>query len=142
MDGWRRAKGLGAVAVLAALAAGCSREDADRLGRVSRNGADRAEAWVADATSSLTAGKSEVPADGAGDAALAARVSARLRWDKGLAGAGVEVVARGDVVELRGSVADLGQRRRAVDLATSTVGVAEVKDLTQIPEAPNTTALR
>jgi osmotically-inducible protein OsmY len=59
---------------------------------------------------------------------LDTRVSARLRWDKSLADATIQVSATDGVVELKGKVADLKKRQRAVEIAQSTAGVTEVKD--------------
>ena len=60
---------------------------------------------------------------------LLARVTYRMRWDKKLVGSAlrVEVQADGTTV-LRGSVADLASKARAVDLVESTVGVTRVVD--------------
>jgi len=65
--------------------------------------------------------------------ALDARVSARLRWDKTLSNEQIQVQATGGVIELKGTVRDLGQRRRAVELAESTVGTEQVLDLLEVP---------
>ena len=64
---------------------------------------------------------------------LDARVSARLRWDKALAGSKIQVQAKDGVVELKGPVIDLAQRRRAVELAESTAGADKVTDLLEVP---------
>lgn len=60
---------------------------------------------------------------------LHSRVQHRLRWDKRLANAilQIDVQANGTVI-LRGSVADAAAKIRAVDLAESTVGVTRVVD--------------
>ena len=63
---------------------------------------------------------------------LDTRVSARIRWDKSLAGAQVQVSAKGTTVELKGTVRDMKQRRRAVELAESTTGVETVTDSIQV----------
>jgi hyperosmotically inducible periplasmic protein len=57
------------------------------------------------------------------------RVTRRIEWDKKLAGSAlrVEVQADGTVV-LRGSVTSDAAKRRAVDIAENTVGVAAVVD--------------
>jgi osmotically-inducible protein OsmY len=65
--------------------------------------------------------------------ALDARVSARLRWDKTLSSEQIHVQATGGIIELKGRVRDLNQRRRAVELAESTVGTEQVLDLLEIP---------
>jgi osmotically-inducible protein OsmY len=45
----------------------------------------------------------------------------------------IEVCVEGGTVELRGEVADLEQRRRAVELARSTLGVEQVIDSLTVP---------
>jgi hypothetical protein len=65
---------------------------------------------------------------------LDARVSSRLRSDKKLTDVSIQVRASGGIVELRGTVADLSQRRRAVELAETTVGVENVLDALVVPE--------
>ena len=52
------------------------------------------------------------------DVTLDTRVSVRMRWDKSLAEASIQVstVSEG-VVELKGKVASLQQRRRAIEIA-------------------------
>ena len=59
---------------------------------------------------------------------LEGRVLTRLRWDKQLRDAAIEVHADEGVVELRGNVADEKQKQWAVQLAESTVGVERVTD--------------
>ena len=113
-------------------AAGCSRQDSDRLARVGRKTVDRAEALIGRLVGNLTGG-SQGP-HGISDPGLEVRVSGRLRTDKSLADTPIVVEVKGTVVELKGSVRDLAQRRRAVDLAASTVGVEKVNDLLQTPE--------
>jgi hypothetical protein len=59
--------------------------------------------------------------------AVVARVNARLRWDKQLVNStlDLQVLADGKTI-LRGLVIDESARKRAVDLASSTVGVTSV----------------
>lgn len=60
---------------------------------------------------------------------LDSRVSLRLRWDTDMAGADVQVhLTAPGTIELTGIVADLTQRRRAVELAHTTAGVESVLD--------------
>ena len=115
---------------LAALTAGCSRQDTERLGRIGKHLAARAETVTADCRAGLGSSWNGV-GEGAG---LEARVGARLRWDRGLAGLPLQVHAAGGTVELKGTVRDLAQRRRAVELAESTSGVEKVNDQLQIAE--------
>jgi hypothetical protein len=114
------------------LGAGCNRQDADRLSRLGRKGLDRVETTLAGLTCSLTGGQAGIPC-GPGEGRLDLRVSARLRWDKNLAGEAIEVRAQGGLIELKGKVADLARRRRAVELAETTVGVEKVNDLLEAP---------
>ena len=115
-----------------ALAAGCSGEDADRLARVGRKVVARLETLTGNADGKLTKGLQalrgewdQAPVDG--------RVAARLRWDRALAALRLEVSSEGGVVTLRGTVQDLAQRRRAVELAESTTGVQRVVDALDLP---------
>lgn len=59
---------------------------------------------------------------------LAEKVQNRLITDQALAGADISVLADGSEVKLRGVVANADARRRAIDLAQSTVGVQRVVD--------------
>jgi|SRR6516225_9301008 osmotically-inducible protein OsmY len=103
---------------------GCSHEDADRLARVGRKVAAKLEG--------VGGGAQEKLADGWQAVALDARVAARLRWDKALGGTRIEVRASGGVVELRGSVGNENQRRRAIDVAETTSGVERVTDALEV----------
>jgi osmotically-inducible protein OsmY len=114
------------------LACGCENQDTDRLGRAARRVASKFDSLTSGADDKLSAGLQAFRAD-LGEMSLDARVSARLRWDKALAGAKIQVEAKNGVVELKGSVGDLEQRRRAVELAESTSGAEKVTDSLQIP---------
>jgi hypothetical protein len=128
-----RRAGLWLLAALLAVG-GCSRQDADRLARVGRKSMCKAQAVLGHATCNLTNGWQGLP-DGLEGAGVDQRVLGRLRWDRSLAETTIEVQAKGKQVELKGKVRDLAQRRRAVELAETTVGVEKVTDLLQI-EAP------
>ena len=110
---------------------GCNSQDADRLARVAGAAAARVEALTAGADGRLT-GWPSFPAN-LDELSLDARISAWLRWDKGLAGLQIEVHTVDGVVELKGSVHDLEQRRRAVELAQSTAGTDKVTDSLEVP---------
>ena len=61
------------------------------------------------------------------DTTPAARVAVRIRWDKEMADAAVQVEAAGPgVVRLQGTVTDAAQHHRAKELAESTQGVEQV----------------
>ena len=63
------------------------------------------------------------------ETSLDSRVALRLRWDTDMTGADVQVRLVGPgVVELHGTVIDLTQRTRAMQLARTTTGVENVLD--------------
>ena len=117
---------------LASLALGCNSDDTAHLGRLGRLVGGQIERMTVDPNSKLVKGWHSLR-DGCEDAGLDGRVSLRLRWEKVLAEVPIQVKATGDLVELRGMVADLSQRRRAVELAESTVGVQKVIDALELP---------
>jgi osmotically-inducible protein OsmY len=122
--------------LLAALClAGCSSEDTDGLARVASKSAARFEVMTGGAPAKLAASFDTMRAN-FNEMALDARVSMRLRWDKDLQKSSIQVQAKNGVVELKGTVVDLSQRQRAVQLARSTVGVVEVVDELVVEELP------
>jgi hypothetical protein len=71
------------------------------------------------------------------------RVYSRLHWDKALNDASIDLSTGSDgVLTLNGTVADANAKKRAVELAESTVGVTRVVDQLAIkpPSATTTTA--
>jgi osmotically-inducible protein OsmY len=116
------------LAGLALLLAGCEAQDADRLARIGRKVADRLQAQTSsdpgrppDSLQSIRGGIGEFAVD--------AKVSARLRWDKQLEGASIQVGSVGaGTVKLTGTVPGFEARQRAVQLANSTIGVNKVID--------------
>jgi osmotically-inducible protein OsmY len=119
------------VVSLALLCCGCSGEDADRLARIGGKLAAQAEGLAAQAEGKLALGWQAVQAQ-VDEAGVDARVAARLRWDKELAQAEIQVQVNDGAVELIGTVADEVQRRRAVELAEATVGVEQVVDALEV----------
>jgi osmotically-inducible protein OsmY len=112
-------------AVLAVLACGCG-EDVDRLERLCGQAAGKAEAAAGGTHGRLSAGVLAVRGTFS-DASPECRVGVRLRWDKALAGADVQVkTEKPGVVRLEGTVADAAQQQRAIELAESTQGVEQV----------------
>jgi hypothetical protein len=103
---------------------GCSNSDQDHLARAAVKAREKIKNAGGDSSGGLTGWQSM---------ALDARVSARLRWDKTLSNEHIHVQATGGVIELKGRVHDLAQRRRAVELAESTVGTEQVLDLLEVP---------
>jgi hyperosmotically inducible protein len=68
------------------------------------------------------------------------RVYGRVRWDKALDGATIDVsAARDGAVTLTGTVADAAAKAKAVRLATETMGVSRVVDQLAVAPAPRTT---
>jgi osmotically-inducible protein OsmY len=103
--------------------AGCNRQDTEALTRIGQKVQSRTEAVTGDLKNTAAASWHII-----GDSGVESRVAARLRWDKELAGAAIDVLSSGSGVELRGRVATFEQRRRAVMLAESTTGVEGVQD--------------
>src|SRR5437868_8365536 len=118
---------------LVLVAAGCNRQDSQRLARVGQKLVEKAEQLTGGTQEKLVAGLPNVQEN----TGLAARVSSRLRWDVAVADADITVRVQGNVVELRGSAESLQQRRRAVELAETTVGVSRVVDLIADPQTKN-----
>jgi osmotically-inducible protein OsmY len=112
--------------------AGCSKTDKERLERVARKVTEKAALLSAATNDRLQTGFQGFPAN-LDLANLGMRVSDRIHWDKELADLTLQVEANGGVVTLRGVVANLAQRQRAVGLADSTIGVVRVVDELQIP---------
>jgi osmotically-inducible protein OsmY len=112
---------------LALAVGGCS-QDADRLARVCQKTAAKFDSITGSMRGKLHNGWGAVRGS-VSEASLDSRVALRLRWDVDLAGADLQVRAAGPgIVELRGTVADLAQRTRAVHLARTTTGVENVLD--------------
>jgi len=109
----------------AALSAGCNNSDRDHLAKAAGKAREKVKGVTGDTGQSLTTGWQSM--------ALDARVTARIRWDKSLAGEQIRVQANGAVIELHGTVKDLTQHRRAIELAESTVGIEQVVDLLEEP---------
>jgi BON domain len=121
---------VGLLALLLLAACGCQKDDADRLARVARKAATKLQ--PAGGGDRLTCGLQAVRGSW-DELALDARVATRLRWDKVLAAAQIEVQANGGAVELKGKVAGEEQRQRALELARATVGVERVIDTLEVP---------
>ena len=106
---------------------GCS-QDADRLARVCHKTAAKFDGVTEKMRDRLQNGVGAVRGS-LSETSPDSRVALRLRWDRDMQGAEVQVQTIGPgVVELRGSVADLAQRTRAVQLARATTGVENVLD--------------
>jgi osmotically-inducible protein OsmY len=106
-----------------ALTAGCNRQDTEALTRIGKKIVARTDAVTCDLKASAATSWQVGP-----DGGITGRVAARLRWDKQLADTPIDVQATENTIELRGTVRDLEQHRRAVMLAETTVGVEGVRD--------------
>jgi osmotically-inducible protein OsmY len=117
----------GLILGLALTICGCS-QDADRLARVFQKTAAKFDGVTEGLRDKLNNGWGAVRSS-VSETSLDSRVALRLRWDTDMAGADVEVHLVGPgAVELTGAVADLTQRRRAIELAHTTAGVESVVD--------------
>jgi osmotically-inducible protein OsmY len=118
--------------LLAATAcAGCEAQDTDKLAHAARKVADKVQALAEGADVRwLDRLQAMAPTVDAMD--VTARVQARVRWDKALAESRIAVSAKDGVVELKGTVRDLDQKRRAVEIAESTQGVEKVNDALEL----------
>src|SRR5262249_25379897 len=70
----------------------------------------------------------------AAEPSIEARVSARLLWEKSLSDASIQVIASDGGIELKGTVANVAQKKRAVELAESTTGVDRVTESWEVDE--------
>jgi osmotically-inducible protein OsmY len=111
--------------LLVILLAGCNRQDTEALQRISHKVRARVEPWSGEVKNNAAAQWNGTLQD----IGLDARVTARLRWDKNLSDLSIDVKAIGNIVEVKGTVRNLEQRRRVVMLAESTSGVEGVRDL-------------
>jgi osmotically-inducible protein OsmY len=121
------------VGLVVLAAVGCQK-DADKLQRVAGKAAEKVRAAAGVAQEPMTSGI-EVLKTGVDELSPEARVAARLKWDKALAGAAIKVKAVGGVVELKGSVATAELKERAMHLAQTTVGVETVSDSLEVTGA-------
>lgn len=115
------------LALLVLAVTGCNRQDADGLGRIGRKVLDRTQV----AASPLRE-KFDHTLKGIGAASVRDRVQQRLQWDKALADARIVVAVNDRVVQLKGTLKNAEQRRRAVELAEATIGVERVADELQV----------
>jgi osmotically-inducible protein OsmY len=112
---------------LALTSVGCS-QDADRLARVCQKTAAKFDGMTEGMRGKLQTGWGAMRGS-VSETSLDSRVALRLSWDVDMAGADVQVrLAAPATVELTGTVADLPQRRHAVQIARTTAGVENVID--------------
>jgi osmotically-inducible protein OsmY len=99
-------KRLGWLGLILLAAAGCESQDREHLDRIARKLADRVSASTEGTDDRLRAGWLAFRGN-LDQLTLETRVSARLSWEKSLAGARIDVQAHDGIVELKGSVKDL-----------------------------------
>ena len=121
-----------AALLAAALAlAGCGGEDTEQLAKVARLSASKVEEMTGGAPDKVAAGLESMRASWS-EPGLDARVALRLRWERDLQQATIQVQAKNGIVELKGAVRDMAQRQRAVQVARTTLGVIDVVDSLEI----------
>ncbi len=107
------------------LLAGCKARDGDILHQVARRTGQKLEGAITGPARQLP---TRVP-NPMTEVSVAARVDARLRYDRHLADHSFVVRAKGaSAVVVAGSVPEASLKQRALDLAKSTVGVETVVD--------------
>jgi osmotically-inducible protein OsmY len=110
-----------------ALVAVGQKQDSDSIGDKIDRGVRDVESKLRESWGDIKRGTHRMTVQG--------RVYARLYWDKALADGNLKIEAKdGGVVVLKGTVSNRDARRRAVELAQSTVGVNDtVDELTLAP---------
>ena len=121
---------LGAIA-----ACGCEQRDQECLTRVARKLLEKSLDLSVATRQRLVR---EFPALSAAweGPSVEARVESRLRADKRLAGTAIVVKAAQAEIELTGKVSTPEQKKTAIELAESTVGVDKVTDTLAVEEKP------
>ena len=114
------------LAALALLVCGCGGQDVDRLGRICSMTAGKFNDMAGGSHGKLANGWDAV-CGAISETTPDARVAVRLRWDKALTNADIQVQPAGPgVIRLQGNVIDAAQQQRAGELAESTQGVEQV----------------
>jgi hypothetical protein len=115
------------VFVFVVVLTGCNQQDTEGLGRIGRKVLERTQA----AASPLRE-KFDHTLKGIGATSVKDRVQQRLQWDKALAESSIAVTVSDNVVQLKGTLKNTEQRRRAIELAETTTGVERVMDEMQV----------
>jgi osmotically-inducible protein OsmY len=113
---------------LAVAASGCGREDADKLSRAASVLVSKLRAIAPERLTNWEWNRSSA------DLTAAQRVRARITSDRFLAPLKIEVMPTAGGVRLRGHVGDDVLKRRAIEMAESTVGVDKVVDELEIDQ--------
>ncbi|MGE3803463.1 MAG: BON domain-containing protein [Gemmataceae bacterium] len=112
---------------------GCNDQDTQRLAEVGRVTARRLEELTGGSPDRVRARLASVSGQ-LDDAPVDRRVAVRIRWDKLMKDAFVNVQAAENQIELTGTVTSDEQRRRAVEIAEATDGVTAVIDKIEVKE--------
>jgi hypothetical protein len=124
----------GLVLGLALLGGGCDGQDPERLARVGRLSLHKLEDLAGGPQGKLASGWQAVLGS-MGSTSIDSRVALRLRWDKLLADAEIQVQPLGaGVVRLQGAVANGTVRSRAQEVAETTQGVEKVDNALTVSE--------
>src|SRR5258708_7329495 len=126
-----------AIVALAGVAlTGCTAQDTECLARIGRKLADRSHGAADSIRDHVDGDLKALPLGGPlpKDNALRERIAARLRWDALLADVRIDVQVVGQEVDLKGTVKNDAQRRRAADIAETTTGVQVVNEALRIEE--------
>ena len=116
--------------------AGCTAQDAECLARIGRKFAERSHGAADSIRDQVDGDLKALPLGGPlpKDNVLRERIAARLRWDALLADVRIDVQVTGHEVELKGTVKNDAQRRRAADIAETTDGVQAVNEALTVEE--------
>jgi hypothetical protein len=115
-------KALLLIVAIVSVTSGCDKQDGDRLARVGRKVTQKVEALIPERSpfgNSIGLGKNPSVED---------RVRERFKSDRHLALQAIEITADGNTIHLKGTVDREVLKRRAVDIAESTIGVDKVVD--------------
>jgi hypothetical protein len=115
--------------ILFLLLAGCTQHDTEALARIGRRFVENTHKAAGSIQEQVDLPRMPVVAVG-----LKEKVETRLRWDALLMDAKVEVAVNGAEVDLKGTVKSDAQRRRAAEIAETTVGVQAVNDALKVEE--------
>lgn len=115
------------------LLSGCKREDVDKLRQVGKKTGEKLNELTAGARTQVAEGLESLKT-GSNLPGVARLVRCRLRGDKLLHEAEIQVIVKEGNVELRGKLNKATEKARALELTKTTVGVDQVVDSLTIEE--------
>ncbi len=125
----------GLLGITLLILSGCNQKDKEKLGNIGRMVGSKMETAILDIKEELLKkrGKSSQPTKNVNfNSETAQKVSERLNNDSELKDSKIEVSEVNQTIVLKGRVGDLQQKRRAVNIAETTVGVKSVQDLLRL----------